>query len=92
MTEAAALPIHEDDARIGQLIATSSSPSYGALDVRLDPHRTTMPGRFVATEAVDPVTRAGVLVISRTNDVQEVGSSRVDLQACKLEYSIVSPK
>lgn len=23
---------------------------------------------------------------------QEVGSSRVDLQACKLEYSIVSPK
>ena len=24
--------------------------------------------------------------------VQEVGSSRVDLQACKLEYSIVSPK
>ena len=22
----------------------------------------------------------------------EVGSSRVDLQACKLEYSIVSPK
>ena len=25
-------------------------------------------------------------------DVIEVGSSRVDLQACKLEYSIVSPK
>ena len=24
--------------------------------------------------------------------VQDVGSSRVDLQACKLEYSIVSPK
>ena len=24
--------------------------------------------------------------------LQEVGSSRVDLQACKLEYSIVSPK
>ena len=23
---------------------------------------------------------------------KEVGSSRVDLQACKLEYSIVSPK
>ena len=23
---------------------------------------------------------------------EEVGSSRVDLQACKLEYSIVSPK
>ena len=24
--------------------------------------------------------------------IVEVGSSRVDLQACKLEYSIVSPK
>ena len=24
--------------------------------------------------------------------VRKVGSSRVDLQACKLEYSIVSPK
>ena len=26
------------------------------------------------------------------NSIVEVGSSRVDLQACKLEYSIVSPK
>ena len=25
-------------------------------------------------------------------EVPQVGSSRVDLQACKLEYSIVSPK
>ena len=24
--------------------------------------------------------------------IHQVGSSRVDLQACKLEYSIVSPK
>ena len=28
----------------------------------------------------------------RFNDIVHVGSSRVDLQACKLEYSIVSPK
>jgi Methionyl-tRNA formyltransferase len=27
-----------------------------------------------------------------TNPDRPVGSSRVDLQACKLEYSIVSPK
>ena len=27
-----------------------------------------------------------------TELIAEVGSSRVDLQACKLEYSIVSPK
>ena len=33
------------------------------------------------------------LAISRTREyVADVGSSRVDLQACKLEYSIVSPK
>ena len=43
----------------------------------------------------------GVRVIALTNyfatntletKAQYVGSSRVDLQACKLEYSIVSPK
>ena len=28
----------------------------------------------------------------RPHGENEVGSSRVDLQACKLEYSIVSPK
>ena len=28
----------------------------------------------------------------KVNARGEVGSSRVDLQACKLEYSIVSPK
>ena len=35
-----------------------------------------------------PTPEGGVVV---TGD-PEVGSSRVDLQACKLEYSIVSPK
>ena len=29
---------------------------------------------------------------ARALEVKDVGSSRVDLQACKLEYSIVSPK
>ena len=29
---------------------------------------------------------------SNADEVRSVGSSRVDLQACKLEYSIVSPK
>ena len=32
------------------------------------------------------------LVHSKDPVWQHVGSSRVDLQACKLEYSIVSPK
>ena len=44
----------------------------------------------------EPVFSAGGLVVDLagrwvTRD-GEVGSSRVDLQACKLEYSIVSPK
>ena len=30
--------------------------------------------------------------VSASVAVSNVGSSRVDLQACKLEYSIVSPK
>ena len=44
---------------------------------------------FVNSEpkAVEP----GFLVLD-TADGEAVGSSRVDLQACKLEYSIVSPK
>ena len=32
------------------------------------------------------------LAIARVLEEHQVGSSRVDLQACKLEYSIVSPK
>ena len=31
-------------------------------------------------------------IATRLDTVRIVGSSRVDLQACKLEYSIVSPK
>lgn len=31
-------------------------------------------------------------VLAESYDITPVGSSRVDLQACKLEYSIVSPK
>ena len=31
-------------------------------------------------------------LLAGTEPIDKVGSSRVDLQACKLEYSIVSPK
>ena len=43
----------------------------------------------------DAVPGAGEAVAELTKTIKatrEVGSSRVDLQACKLEYSIVSPK
>ena len=32
------------------------------------------------------------IALCRADMTKKVGSSRVDLQACKLEYSIVSPK
>ena len=41
------------------------------------------------TRLLDAVAVRWVLVVGITG---AVGSSRVDLQACKLEYSIVSPK
>ena len=40
--------------------------------------------RIIPNRVVARLPEAGV--------VKDVGSSRVDLQACKLEYSIVSPK
>jgi len=46
--------------------------------------------------AVSLATGAGVAKALRSLSAKitevDVGSSRVDLQACKLEYSIVSPK
>jgi len=47
-------------------------------------HRCTRPQQEALLQAVEEGT---VILIGTT-----VGSSRVDLQACKLEYSIVSPK
>ena len=41
---------------------------------------------LIVTEPVNGVTLESILA------ADPVGSSRVDLQACKLEYSIVSPK
>ena len=37
-------------------------------------------------------TDAGVHALAQVAHLDVMGSSRVDLQACKLEYSIVSPK
>ena len=48
--------------------------------VRATLARDPWSGTHLLVEAIDPWT------------IRLVGSSRVDLQACKLEYSIVSPK
>ena len=45
-------------------------------------------GRLVLSKPPEAVTAEASALDFR----QAVGSSRVDLQACKLEYSIVSPK
>ena len=44
---------------------------------------------FIHTRVLD---EKGVKMSKTKGNVVDVGSSRVDLQACKLEYSIVSPK
>ena len=50
--------------------------------------------KTAATQAANPLVQDGVKLIPSVTRVfrSTVGSSRVDLQACKLEYSIVSPK
>ena len=51
---------------------------------------------FVAVAQTSSFSRAAeacfVSQPSLSQQIAKVGSSRVDLQACKLEYSIVSPK
>ena len=42
--------------------------------------------------ATSPGAFGAYVVTDQPDALYEVGSSRVDLQACKLEYSIVSPK
>ena len=46
----------------------------------------------VRAAAKEEVQSLGAAFVELELESQEVGSSRVDLQACKLEYSIVSPK
>ena len=49
-------------------------------------------GEWDAKIDVVSADEVGLLARGFQSMIQEVGSSRVDLQACKLEYSIVSPK
>ena len=48
-------------------------------------------GQIFASIDEKPVASASISQVHRAV-LHDVGSSRVDLQACKLEYSIVSPK
>ena len=45
---------------------------------------------MLAHPTLDQLNALGLYGLAK--GFKEVGSSRVDLQACKLEYSIVSPK
>lgn len=56
---------------LGRIISTASSPSFFALEFRVEPDRVTTPGRFVAVEA-KAEDGADVLVIARVEDVHEV--------------------
>ena len=48
--------------------------------------------RALLATPVDEAQRRVLTALLAEEQSREVGSSRVDLQACKLEYSIVSPK
>ena len=58
-----------------------------------DHERTVRPNKpVVDLRSVNVGARNGALIVDSGTERPVVGSSRVDLQACKLEYSIVSPK
>ncbi len=56
---------------LGRVISTATSPSFFALEFRVEPNRVTTPGRFVAVEA-SAEDGDNVLVIGRVEDVHEV--------------------
>src|SRR5215469_12477019 len=56
---------------LGRVISTATSPSFFALEFRVEPDRVTTPGRFVAVEAAAE-DGGEVLVIARVEDVHEV--------------------
>lgn len=56
---------------LGRVISTATSPSFFALEFRVEPDRVTTPGRFVAVEATTE-DGDGVVVIARVEDVHEV--------------------
>ena len=65
--------------------------------VELASPREAVLGRVTAVSAQGRLTSEageeyGLRAVAEERGIPEVGSSRVDLQACKLEYSIVSPK
>ena len=54
--------------------------------------RVLLGGRDITATSQAERVKLGIARTFQINRLFRVGSSRVDLQACKLEYSIVSPK
>lgn len=69
----ASTPSEQPGARrlLGRVISTATSPSFFALEFRVEPDRVTTPGRFVAVEATAE-DGDDVLVLARVEDVHEV--------------------
>jgi hypothetical protein len=62
------------------VVSTDASPSFFALEFRLNADRTTAPGRLVAVRAQAPDGR-GVLVLARVDDAHEVNPHEDALSA-----------
>jgi hypothetical protein len=58
-------------ALLGTVVSTDTSPSFFALEFRLDADRTTAPGRLVAVQA-EAADGRDVLVLARVDDAHEV--------------------
>jgi len=56
---------------LGNIISTDKSPSFFALEFRLNAEKTTYPGKFVAVDSQAADGRRS-LVLARVNDVHEV--------------------
>src|SRR5437870_2266164 len=56
---------------LGNIISTDSSPSFSAMQFRVNANKVTHPGRFVAIEA-QTADGQDALVLARVDDVHEV--------------------
>ena len=73
-------------------VSLSASGLPSGVTASFNPTSTTRSSALTLTANSTATTGAGTVTITGTSGSLTVGSSRVDLQACKLEYSIVSPK
>ena len=95
MTTPYPFPTPADEFADKRVLVTGGTRGIGAAVVRrfqLAGARVAATARSAPAQAEDGVLFIAADIGTAAGVEAVVGSSRVDLQACKLEYSIVSPK